>query len=223
MNNVSPNPFVPQGSNLEQKYRARKRFKIAFFSVLAINIVPIVVALLMQGCRKPPEQSLEPLPPETNVTPAFQPYATTPDTNVPAAPPMVAPTAVAPAAVPAPATEEYTVVQGDTFSGIAKKFPGLTVKQIQEANPGVEPTKLRIGQRIVIPAPTVSAPAAPGGLSAGGAQVYTVKSGDTLTKIAEEYGTTVKALRAENNLITDKIKVGDKLKIPEKAPAPATQ
>jgi LysM repeat protein len=52
-----------------------------------------------------------------------------------------------------------------------------------------------------------------------------VKSGDTLTKIAKAQGTTVKAIRGENNLTTDHIKVGQKLKIPAKAeaaaPAPA--
>jgi len=55
-----------------------------------------------------------------------------------------------------------------------------------------------------------------------------VKSSDTLTRIAKLHGTTIKAIRAENNLTTDHIKVGQKLKIPAKveaaapvAPAPA--
>ena len=55
--------------------------------------------------------------------------------------------------------------------------------------------------------------------SAGGEQTYTVKSGDNLTKIAGRMGTTIKALRAENGLKTDSIKVGQKLKIPAKAAA----
>ena len=50
---------------------------------------------------------------------------------------------------------------------------------------------------------------------------YKIKSGDTLTSIASHHGTTVKALRAANALTTDKIKVGQKLKIPVKASAPA--
>jgi LysM repeat protein len=58
-----------------------------------------------------------------------------------------------------------------------------------------------------------------------GGETYTVKSGDSLTKIAKAHGTTVKAIKAENNLNTDHIKVGQKLKIPAKAeaaaPAPA--
>jgi LysM repeat protein len=59
-----------------------------------------------------------------------------------------------------------------------------------------------------------------------GEEAYTVKSGDTLTRIAKAHGTTVKAIRAENNLTTDHIKVGQKLKILAKteaaAPAPVS-
>ena len=52
-------------------------------------------------------------------------------------------------------------------------------------------------------------------------QIYKVKSGDTLTTIAKHHGVSVRALRSANNLTTDKIKVGDKLKIPAAAaPAP---
>ena len=50
-----------------------------------------------------------------------------------------------------------------------------------------------------------------------------MKSGDNLTKIAAQHGTSVKALRAANGLKTDSIKVGQKLKIPAKAAsAPVT-
>ena len=49
-----------------------------------------------------------------------------------------------------------------------------------------------------------------------------MKSGDNLTKIAAQYGISVKALRAANGLKTDSIKVGQKLKIPAKASAPVT-
>jgi LysM repeat protein len=58
-----------------------------------------------------------------------------------------------------------------------------------------------------------------------GEEAYTVKSGDSLTKIAKAHGTTIKAIRAENNLTTDRITVGQKLKIPARseavAPVPA--
>lgn len=44
-------------------------------------------------------------------------------------------------------------------------------------------------------------------------EVYTVKQGDFLSKIAEEYGVTVAELREWNNISGDKITVGQKLKL----------
>jgi hypothetical protein len=44
--------------------------------------------------------------------------------------------------------------------------------------------------------------------------VYVVKAGDNLTRIAKLHGTTVKALKAANNLNSDQIVVGARLKIP---------
>jgi LysM repeat protein len=120
---------------------------------------------------------------------------------------------------PTPVASEYTVVKGDSLASIAKKY-GVTVKALQAANPGVVPTKLKIGQKLVIPAGGKTAPemgANP--LTTDSTATYTVKSGDTLTKIAKAHGTTVKAIQTANNLTTTKIHVGQKLKIPSKAPA----
>ena len=133
---------------------------------------------------------------------------------------------VAPPVVENPGTE-YVVVHGDTLGKIAKKN-GVTLSALKAANPGVEPAKLKVGQKLTIPAGG-TAPAVTGGpasIETGvGGETYVVKSGDNLTKIAKAHGTTPKAIKAENNLTTDHIKVGQKLKIPAKAeaaaPAPA--
>lgn len=45
---------------------------------------------------------------------------------------------------------------------------------------------------------------------------HKVKSGENLSKIAKRYGVTVKAIRDANGLDNDKIKAGQKLKIPKK-------
>ena len=42
---------------------------------------------------------------------------------------------------------EYSVVKGDTLGGIAKKA-GISLKALQDLNPGVDATKLRIGQKL---------------------------------------------------------------------------
>jgi LysM repeat protein len=44
--------------------------------------------------------------------------------------------------------------------------------------------------------------------------VYVVKSGDTLSHIAETHGTTIKAIKSANDLKGDHVLVGAKLKIP---------
>lgn len=61
---------------------------------------------------------------------------------IPPAPPVTCPEG----------TRPYTVMRGDTIYSLARRF-NTTVEAIMEANPGVEPDRLRIGQRICIPRP----------------------------------------------------------------------
>jgi LysM repeat protein len=149
--------------------------------------------------------------------------------NPPVAPPppaAVAPPPPAPVAPPpAPVESEYVIVKGDTLSKIAKAN-GVTVRAIEDANPGVTPTRLKVGQKLVLPAGATGTGANAASdtangvaMASGGDEVYSVKSGDTLTRIARHYGVTVKAIEAENNLSTTKIKVGQKLNIPARAEA----
>jgi LysM repeat protein len=219
MNNPNQSPLVPQGSLAEQKNQGRARVKIAVSIVLAVHGIGLL-ALLMQGCQKEPATPAQVAP--TNPPPPIE--ATNPPPVVEATnpPPVIEPTNPPPSVAPAGATE-YTIAQGDNFSTLAKKFH-VTTKAIVDANPGVEPTKLKVGQKIHIPAPAPAAVIAAGTGATGtealpGEQIYTVKSGDTLTKIAAQFGTTLKALRSANSLKTDSIKVGQKLKIPAKTPA----
>jgi LysM repeat protein len=217
----SPSPLIPQGSNLEQQSKTRSSLKIKIFCALGVNVAVLLV-LLMQGCkREQPQQQAEVLPVYTETNP---PPATMADTNLPAvvdtniaAQPPVTPvdTHVTPTAPPATA-QEYAIQKGDTYSTIAPKF-GVTVKALQAANPTVDPAKLQIGKKIVIPAATAaSSPgAAPVVDTTSGETTYTVKSGDTLTKVATEFHTTVKAIQTANGLADTRIKVGQKLKIPK--------
>lgn len=231
MNN--DNPLVPQGSLLEQKNQSRSRVKTAFFCVLAVHVLAILVALIAQGCKRepaPPPPPPEPLVPlfDTSSAPVVEPAPVAPAPDLPP-PPYGEPALVAPVVLPppdlvppAPPVNEHVVASGDSFYSLGKHY-GVSAQAIADANPGVEPTRLRIGQRLNIPAPTDPAVGAPGGIPAAtvGEQIHVVKSGDNLTRIANKYGVTVKALRSANHLVTDRILVGDKLKIPGKAPAPA--
>lgn len=221
MNN--PSPLIPQGTLLDQKNKSRARVKVAFFCVVGVHVAAILVALLAQGCKRetagelPQVETQQPVVAEaTNTLPAFEPTNTIVDSAVPTpvAPPE--PTPIPPVA----STQEHVVQRGESFSTIAPKY-NVTVRAIQAANPTVNPTRLQIGQKLVIPPPAatggngVAAPA-----PATGEQIYTVKAGDNLTKIATAHGTTVNAIRRANNLVTDQIKVGDKLKIPAASATP---
>lgn len=134
---------------------------------------------------------------------------------------------------PAPmGTVEYEIKRNDSFYTIAKKF-GVSMNAIAQANPGVVSSKLKVGQKIQVPAPSIGAggggmvPAPMPGAAigdAGASVAYSVKPNDTLTKIARAHGTTVKAIKSANNLKTDMIKVGQKLQLPApKTPAMTTE
>ena len=228
MNN--PNPFVPKGSLLEQQSHRRSRLKIGVSCVLAVSIAGLVI-MLIQGCKR--EQPATDAGVDTN-PPVMMDNTNTPvvDTNLVSVPPPM-PTNQAPVVIPPPVVEpvaapgsEYVVVKGDTLTTIAKAHH-VTLKELEAANPGVDSKHLKLKQKLVIPASTGAATAAPASVTPtaeAGGDTYTVKSGDTLTTIAKKHGTTVKALQAANNLTTTKIAVGKKLKLPAKAetaPAPA--
>ena len=226
MNN--PNPLIPQGSLLEQKAASRPHLRIAI-AIVAVHLV-FLGGLLIQGCGKEDtgakanqaanESPLPPLPDSNlyNTSLVAQPAHELAHTS----PPVVTslPTQLPPfdQAVPGE-THEYVVISRDNFTTIGKKF-GVASAAIAKANPGVDSTRLQVGQKLVIPPP--SAPTvAPATVGSGSENSYLVKSGDTLSKIATANGTTVKEIKALNGLTTVRIKVGDKLKLPTRS-VPAT-
>lgn len=211
---------------LEQKNRSRARVRLAVFFVLSIHVIGLM-ALLMQGCRRQevvenqPPVDTSPIPPMPTLdTNAIAPANVTPPPMLPPAPP--------PMPIVAQNPETYTVAAGDNFTTIARKFPGVTARAIAEANPGVEPTRIHPGEVLHIPPPpppaptmTASATLSTQNPTVEGDHLYTVQSGDNLTRIAEKFKTSVRALRAANpNLTTDRIIVGQKLKIPTHATPP---
>src|SRR5207253_1651755 len=81
---------------------------------------------------------------------------------------------------------------------------------IAKANPGVDSTRLKVGQKLVVPA-SASPAIATAAAGNGSESLYVVKRGDTLLKIAKANGTSVNEIKALNGLKTDRIKVGEKL------------
>jgi LysM repeat protein len=88
------------------------------------------------------------------------PAPSVPPSAPPSAPPSVAPSATPVAPSPSPSTPAsgavYIVKKGDTLYGIAARNR-TTVKAILAANPDITNANyLKVGQRIVIPAPSPS-------------------------------------------------------------------
>ena len=71
------------------------------------------------------------------------------------------------------------------------------------------------------PAPPPSSPVTPvhATSSRHAKGIYVVKSGDTLSRIARAHGLTVKGLKTANHLTSDRIFVGEKLKLSQAKPA----
>ena len=228
----TPNPLIPQGSLLEQKAKAKPPLRAAYI-IVAIHLV-FLGGLLIQGCKKDDatgrisqltnETALPPLDqsnlyPSNSVAQATNPAqdlvqtAAPPVTNVslPVTQPVVEPT------VPG-ATRDYVVLKGDTYTSIGKKH-GVSRGAIARANPGVDATRLKVGQKLVIPSPASSGTAALSTVG-GGESAYVVKTGDTLMKIAKANSTTVNEIKTLNGKKTDRITVGEKLKLPGVKSAP---
>ena len=135
----------------------------------------------------------------------------------------------------APTTTSYTIQKGDVISAIAYKY-GVRWQDVMAVNPGLDATKLRVGQVIQLPgqvevskarhvpaytpkagAPKTSAPKVSGHAApavSGPMTSYVVKSGDSLSVIAHKHGVKTAALREANGLKSDRISVGQKLKVP---------
>jgi LysM repeat protein len=119
--------------------------------------------------------------------------------------------------------DTVTVVAGDTLTRIAARC-GTTVQAILTANPQItNPNLIYVGQVIEMPGaqgatPTATTQATPTPTSTptGTTTTYVVQPGDTLTRIAQRFGTTVQAILAANPQITNPnlIYAGQVIEIP---------
>lgn len=124
---------------------------------------------------------------------------------------------------PAPTPEPflYTVQSGDSLGGIAAQF-GIGMIDLMNANRLEDPNAIAVGRELIIPG---AAPAAAGaGGSAEGASgpidpsallVHVVRSGESLSQIAQDYGVTTAAIVSANALANpNSVRVGTELTIP---------
>ena len=112
----------------------------------------------------------------------------------------------------------YTVKSGDTLSKIASKH-SITVSQLMSWN-NLSSTIIYPAQVLKVTKPSTTSGSSSSTSSSGSttsATTYTVKSGDTLGKIAKTYSLTVSQIKSMNGLTSDIIYVGQKLKISKEA------
>jgi membrane-bound lytic murein transglycosylase D len=115
---------------------------------------------------------------------------------------------------------EHYVKQGETMGHIARKYR-VSSRLLQEANPRVNPRRLRVGQRLVVPtggaisssmARHMSDPKPAAGTNTSG--YHRVRWGETLSEIADEYGVSQRDLKAWNKLdAKGSIRAGQRLRV----------
>ena len=100
----------------------------------------------------------------------------------------------------------YTVQKGDSLWKIATKF-GITVDELKELN-NLKNNTITVGQNLKVKLTEEK--------TIEDYLLYTVKSGDSLWKIASMYDTTVDTLMSINNLKGTKLTINQQILVPKK-------
>jgi LysM repeat protein len=164
-----------------------------------------LLALLLASCSL----AANPVPPTAGPQPLPSPVASTPTAGIPATGGTAAP-AVSPTAGPGNAVSTATATGQPTVIIVTAVPPAAATAAANPPGPVVNSTLY---------------PATSAGVPVTGANLYTVKAGDTLTAIADQFGLTLAALEAANQQIADPnlIQPGQVLNIPPLTPQPVLQ
>jgi peptidoglycan lytic transglycosylase D len=123
---------------------------------------------------------------------------------------------------------EHFMARGETLGHIARRYH-VSQTMLLAANPKLNPRRVRIGQRVVVPtggipstrvARRMSEAVVAAGTST--ASYHRVRRGETISEIADEYGVSQRELRTWNGLDSRaRIRIGQRLRVvsPD-APAP---
>tara|TARA_B100001142_G_scaffold324650_1_gene376745 strand:+ start:347 stop:2215 length:1869 start_codon:yes stop_codon:yes gene_type:complete len=101
----------------------------------------------------------------------------------------------------------YTVKSGDTLSEIAIRFR-TSVKKIKTWN-GIRNDMIYVGKKLTIHVPLNYKENK--NIKSSKKIIYTVKRGDSLSRISYKYGSSIKNIKKWNNIKGSNIKIGDKL------------
>lgn len=95
----------------------------------------------------------------------------------------------------------YTVKRGDSLSVIAQRY-NVSLAELKSLN-SLSSNTIHVAQELTIP-----------GIGAGEPEEHTVRRGETLSEIAQQYQVSLGSLRQVNSITNDRIIVGQILKIP---------
>jgi len=156
-------PLIREGL---MPFRRKPSFYFKILVVLTVQAV-VIVGLLLQGCKSADTRDAisitpipEPAPPTITANPdaARPPETKTSFPSVVANQPHARPTTqplqratAAPIGPPAAThAKEYMIAPGDTLKVIAHQ-KGVALKALIDANPGINPKKLQVGQKLKVP------------------------------------------------------------------------
>ena len=106
----------------------------------------------------------------------------------------------------------YSIQAGDTLFSISMRF-GITTQSILDANPGLSPNNLRVGEIVCIPGVAPPPVCPPNSFS------YTIRAGDTLFLLAQRFGVTPQSILDLNpSILPDSLRVAQIICIPSAAP-----
>lgn len=102
----------------------------------------------------------------------------------------------------------HKVKRGDSLSLIASKY-GMSLKELKRIN-GLRRNTAVLGQRLKVNKSTASASRK----TTQKVSRHTVKRGESLSLISAKYNVTIAALKSINNLSSNTVRVGQKIKLP---------
>ncbi len=119
---------------------------------------------------------------------------------------------------------EVVVKPGETLSDIAARY-GVSVDRLLQLNGIKDPKGLQIGTKLTVPgAPSSSNREGGGGQGGGGRGNYTVKSGETISEIADRYGISTNRLLELNGIRDPKgLQAGSRITVPTAGPGQAAR
>lgn len=190
----------------ETLYRVSQMYDISVDSLRKLNGLTGNSIQVGQKLRVAAQPAPEPPPTDTTAAPKEDTSEPEPEPEAPAAAEEKQPRQ---RSLASSLNGGHVVQPGETLYSIAARYD-ITADSLLVLNRTIDPGKpLAPGQELALPVKFQTS-------------TYTVRSGNTLGRIAKKYGVSLTAIRQANNLQSNQIRVGQQLTIPSRAvPEPA--